>query len=220
MINFRNDYSAGAHPAVLEALCATNMELTPGYGTDTYCQEAAEAIRALCGAPEAAVHFFAGGTQVNKTAIGAYLRPWEAVIAAETGHICVHETGSVEQDGHKVIHCPASDGKLTAEIIRSVLASHSGEHMVVPRLVYISNTTELGTVYTCSELEALHGICAEQGLILYCDGARLGSAMDAGDTAFAASATPSPSAAPRTASSSARLWWSQMPPSSPSSATA
>ena len=108
----------------------------------------------------------------------------EAVIAAETGHICVHETGSVEQDGHKVIHCPASDGKLTAEIIRSVLASHSGEHMVVPRLVYISNTTELGTVYTCSELEALHGICAEQGLILYCDGARLGSAMDAGDTAF------------------------------------
>ena len=144
MINFRNDYSAGAHPAVLEALCATNMELTPGYGTDTYCQEAAEAIRALCGAPEAAVHFFAGGTQVNKTAIGAYLRPWEAVIAAETGHICVHETGSVEQDGHKVIHCPASDGKLTAEIIRSVLASHSGEHMVVPRLVYISNTTELG----------------------------------------------------------------------------
>ena len=130
MINFRNDYSAGAHPAVLEALCATNMELTPGYGTDTYCQEAAEAIRALCGAPEAAVHFFTGGTQVNKTAIGAYLRPWEAVIAAETGHICVHETGSVEQDGHKVIHCPASDGKLTAEIIRSVLASHSGEHMV------------------------------------------------------------------------------------------
>ena len=185
MINFRNDYSAGAHPAVLEALCATNMELTPGYGTDTYCQEAAEAIRALCGAPEAAVHFFTGGTQVNKTAIGAYLRPWEAVIAAETGHICVHETGSVEQDGHKVIHCPASDGKLTAEIIRSVLASHSGEHMVVPRLVYISNTTELGTVYTRSELEALHGICAEQGLILYCDGARLGSAMDAGDTAFA-----------------------------------
>lgn len=185
MINFRNDYSAGAHPAVLEALCETNMELTPGYGMDTYCQEASDAIRALCGAPEAQVHFFVGGTQVNKTAIGAYLRPWEAVIAAETGHICVHETGSVEQDGHKVIHCPAQDGKLTAEIIRSVLAAHSGEHMVVPRLVYISNTTELGTVYTRSELEALHSVCAERGLILYCDGARLGSAMDAGDTSLA-----------------------------------
>lgn len=185
MIHFRNDYSAGAHPAVLEALCRTNMDLTPGYGTDACCQEAAETVRSLCAAPEAQVHFFVGGTQVNKTATGAYLRPWEAVIAAETGHICVHETGSVEQDGHKIIHCPAPDGKLTPEIVRAVLASHSGEHMVVPRLVYISNTTELGTVYSRSELEALHALCAQQGLLLYCDGARLGSAMDAGDTSFA-----------------------------------
>lgn len=185
MIHFRNDYSMGAHPAVLEALCRTNDELTIGYGCDEHCESASETIRELCDCPGAAVHFFTGGTQVNKTAIGAFLRSYEAVIAPEAGHICVHESGAVEQDGHKVIHCPASDGKLTAEIIRSVLASHSGEHMVVPRLVYISNTTELGTVYTRSELEALHGICAEQGLILYCDGARLGSAMDAGDTAFA-----------------------------------
>ena len=179
MINFRNDYSAGAHPAVLEALCATNMELTPGYGTDTYCQEAAEAIRALCGAPEAAVHFFAGGTQVNKTAIGAYLRPWEAVIAAETGHICVHETGSVEQDGHKVIHCPASDGKLTAEMVAAVADGHTDEFMVRPRMVYVSDSTELGTIYTKAELTALRRCCDERGLYLFLDGARLGSALTA-----------------------------------------
>lgn len=185
MLYFRNDYGAGAHPAVLEALCRTNMELTAGYGTDAYCLQAAEAIRGLCGLPEAAVHFLMGGTQVNKTAIGAFLRPYEAVIAAASGHICVHESGAVEQDGHKVIHLPAPDGKLTPELLRPAAEGPVNEHTVVPRLAYISNTTELGTVYTRQELAALRKCCDELGLYLYCDGARLGSAMDAGGTSFA-----------------------------------
>ena len=177
MIHFRNDYSAGAHPSVLDALVETNLDLTAGYGCDPYCQEAADLIRDLCNAPGADVHFLVGGTQTNKTVIGAVLRPYEAVIAAHTGHICVHETGAIENNGHKVIHCPSPDGKVTPEMIESVMNSHSSEHMVVPRLVYISNTTEVGTVYTRSELSALHIACDKYSLLLYCDGARLGSAM-------------------------------------------
>ncbi len=185
MLNFRNDYSAGAHPAVMEALCRTNLELTPGYGTDSYCREAADLIRSLCGAPEAAVHFFTGGTQVNKTALAAFLRPYEAVIAPASAHICVHESGAIEQDGHKVLHLPAPDGKLTPEAVRGAVSAHSGEHMVLPRLVYVSNTTELGTVYSRAELEALRAVCGELGLYLYCDGARLGCAIEAGGAGFA-----------------------------------
>ena len=185
MLYFRNDYGAGAHPAVLEALCQTNMDLTPGYGTDKYTRQAEETIRDLCGVPDAAVHFLMGGTQVNKTAIAAFLRPYEAVLAADSGHICVHEAGAVEQDGHAVLRLPAPDGKLTPELLRSAMAGPVNEHTVVPRLAYISNTTELGTVYTRSELLALRRCCDELGLYLYCDGARLGSAMDAGGTDFA-----------------------------------
>ena len=187
MIHFRNDYSAGAHPAVLAALTETNLELTAGYGCDPYCEAAANTIHELCGVPHADVHFLVGGTQVNKTVIAAALRPYEAVIAAHTGHICVHETGAIENNGHKVIHCPSPDGKVTPEMIRAVIDTHSSEHMVVPRLVYISNTTEVGTVYSREELSALHIICDKYDLILYCDGARLGSAMTSkgNDTTFA-----------------------------------
>ena len=185
MLYFRNDYGTGAHPAVLEALCRTNMEATAGYGTDPYCLEAAEAIRSLCRCPEAAVHFLVGGTQVNKTAIGAFLRPWEAVIAASSGHICVHEAGAVEQDGHSVLRLPSPDGKLTPELLQDAMSSPVNEHTVIPRLAYISNTPELGTVYSRPELRALRKVCDELGLLLYCDGARLGSAMDAGGTSFA-----------------------------------
>lgn len=187
MIHFRNDYSAGAHPAVLDALVKTNLELTAGYGCDPYCESAANTIRDLCSAPHAEVHFLVGGTQTNKTVIGAVLRPYEAVIAAHTGHICVHETGAIENNGHKVIHCPSPDGKVTPEMIRSIMDTHSSEHMVVPRLVYISNTTEVGTVYTREELSTLRSVCDTHGLLLYCDGARLGSAMTikGADTTFA-----------------------------------
>ncbi len=179
MIHFRNDYSAGACPAVLEALTATNSELTSGYGTDSYCAQAAATIRALCACPQAAVHFLVGGTQVNKVALGAFLRPWEAALAPDTGHICVHETGSIESAGHKIITCSAPDGKLTPAMLRAVCTGHAGEHMVVPRLAYISNTTEIGTVYSLTELAALRAACDELGLLLYCDGARLASAITA-----------------------------------------
>lgn len=184
MLYFRNDYGAGAHPAVLEALVKTNLELTAGYGTDPYSAQAADAIRDLCRCRGAAIHFLMGGTQVNKTVIGAFLRPYEAAVAAESGHICVHESGAIEQDGHKILHLPSPDGKLTPQLLRSALKGPFNEHTVIPRLVYISNTTELGTVYGQSELRALRTVCDELGLLLYCDGARLGSAMAAGGATF------------------------------------
>lgn len=187
MIHFRNDYSVAAHPAVLEALARFNDERCPGYGRDPFCEEAAATIRKLCQAPDAAVHFLSGGTQVNKTALGAFLRPYEAAVAAESGHICGHETGSIEHNGHKILTCPAEDGKLTPAMLEAVCAGQTGEHAVVPRLAYISNTTEVGTVYTLAELRSLHDACTRLGLLLYCDGARLGAAITApgSDAGFA-----------------------------------
>lgn len=185
MFSFRNDYSTGAHPAVLDALCRTNGERTEGYGLDLLCRQAEEELLELCRAPGAAVHFLVGGTQANKVTIAALLRPYEAVLAAHTAHICCHETGAVEHNGHKVLHLPSPDGKLTADMVRAAAAAHTGEYTVAPRLVYISNTTEVGTVYRRAELAALRRVCDELDLLLYCDGARLGSAMAAGDASFA-----------------------------------
>ena len=180
MYYFLNDYSEGCLPQVLDALTATNLEATPGYGTDGYCAAAAGAIRARFACPEAAVHFLVGGTQTNFTAISAFLRPWEAVIAAYTAHICVHETGAVEARGHKVCTVMPREGKLTPESIKNVMREHrdgTDEHMVLPRLVYLSQATELGTVYTKNELRAIRETCLELGLYLYMDGARLGPAL-------------------------------------------
>ena len=179
MYSFRNDYSEGAHPKVLEALTETNLTQTVGYGLDPFCEEAAITIRRLCNAPEADVHFLVGGTQANLITIAAHLRPYEAAIAAHTGHINVHETGAIEAAGHKVCTACSPDGKLTPELVESVLRAHSTEHMVSPRLVYISDTTEIGTVYTKAELTALRRCCDDYGLFLYLDGARLGSALTA-----------------------------------------
>lgn len=186
MLFFRNDYGNGAHPAVMEALCKTNLELTEGYGTDPYCQKAIGCIRRLCECPQAEVHFVVGGTQVNKTAIGAFLRSWEAVIAADTGHIQVHETGAIEHNGHRIFTLPSSDGKLRPEQISHLCSTYQQEETSPePKLVYISNTTELGTVYTREELAALRKVCDQWGLYLYCDGARLAAAMAVSDTDFA-----------------------------------
>ena len=179
MYSFRNDYSEGAHPKVLQALTETNLEQTVGYGMDPYCRAAADLIRRLCEAPDAGVHFTVGGTQTNLLAVAALLRPYEAVVAACSGHVCVHETGAIEATGHKVCAVQAPDGKLTPELVESVTGAHSSEHMVLPRLVYISDTTEVGTIYTRSELEALRACCDEHGLLLYLDGARLGAALTA-----------------------------------------
>ena len=186
MLFFRNDYGNGAHPAVMDALCKTNLELTPGYGTDDYCKNAIERVRQLCDAPQADVHFIVGGTQVNKTAIGAFLRSWEAVITADTGHIQGHEAGAVENNGHRLMLVPTPDGKLRPDQIRQLCSTHQqDETSPEPKLVYISNTTELGTVYSKEELYALRAVCDQFGLYLYCDGARLAAAMAVSDTNFA-----------------------------------
>lgn len=179
MYSFRNDYSEGAHPKVLQALTVTNLEQTIGYGMDPRCHAAAELIRRLCQAPDADVHFTVGGTQTNLLVIASLLRPYEAVIAVHTGHVNVHETGAIEATGHKVCTVFSPDGKLTPELVESVVNAHSSEHMVFPRLVYISDTTEIGTIYTRAELQALRDCCDRHGLFLFLDGARLGSALTA-----------------------------------------
>ena len=177
MYSFRNDYSEGAHPKVLEALSATNLVQTCGYGLDPYCAGAAELIRTLCAAPQADIHFLVGGTQTNLVVLDALLASYESVIAAHTGHINVHETGAIEATGHKVCTVPSPDGKPTPELVDSVVRGHSGEHMVMPRVVYVSDTTEVGTLYTKAELTALRAYCDAHGLYLFLDGARLGSAL-------------------------------------------
>lgn len=180
MYSFKNDYSEGAHPAILEALMRTNLEQEEGYGEDRYSLQAADLIRQKIDWPEAAVHFLTGGTQVNMTAISSFLRPHEAAIAAKTGHINVHETGAIEATGHKVVVADSDvDGKLTPESIQKVLDAHPDEHMVKPKLVYISDTTEVGAIYTKSELRQLKSFCEANHLYLYLDGARLGSALTA-----------------------------------------
>ena len=180
MISFRNDYSEGAHPSVLEAISKHNFETTCGYSMDPFCQQAADTVRALTACPDADVHFIVGGTLANSIVISAALRPWEGVIAATTGHINVHETGAIESSGHKVCSIEAPDGKLTPALVREVMRIHcdgKDEHMVLPRMVYISDATELGTIYTKSELAARHDVCREFGLYLFLDGARMPAAL-------------------------------------------
>lgn len=177
MIFFRNDYSLGAHPRVLQALTDTNMIHTVGYGLDEYCDEARKIIKDLCQAPQAEVHLLMAGTQTNLTALSAFLRPHHAIIAVDTAHICVHETGSIEATGHKIYHVPNVNGKILPEQVAEVVELHTDEHMVKPKLVYISNTTEIGTVYSKDEIAALREVCDEYGLYLFCDGARMGCAL-------------------------------------------
>ena len=183
MIYFNNDYAEGCHEKVLEALVRTNMEQTPGYGEDHHCAAAAAKIRALCGREDVAVHFLVGGTQTNLTVIDAALRPHQGALCACSGHIHVHETGAVEATGHKVLTLPSADGKITAAQIRDYVLAHRAdgafEHMAQPKLVYISNPTELGTLYSLEELTAVSETCRELGLYLFLDGARLGYGLAA-----------------------------------------
>ena len=177
MISFESDYTEGAHPQILKRLMETNLEQLSGYGADAYCESAREKIRAACGAPEAQVWFISGGTQTNQLVISSLLRSYEGVIAAETGHVNGHEAGAIEYTGHKVLQLPQVNGKLEAETVRRFLAGfyedRNHEHMVFPGMVYISHPTEYGTLYSRAELEAMHGVCAEYGIPLYMDGARL-----------------------------------------------
>lgn len=178
MVYFRNDYSEGCHEAILEALLQTNREQTVGYGFDEYCEEARDLIRREIGCPDCDVWFIPGGTQTNLLAIAGALRPHEAILGAESCHPNQHETGAIEATGHKVLTVPDEEGKVRPEGVLRVLKEHDhAPHMVKPRLVFVSQATEIGTVYTKAELEALHRVCRKNDLLLYLDGARLGAAL-------------------------------------------
>lgn len=178
MIRFNSDYTEGCHPAILERLAETNMEQTAGYGEDEYCTKAAAMIREACKAPQAEVHFLVGGTQTNVTVISAALKHYQGVLTATSGHINVHETGALEACGHKCLALETMDGKLTADQIAEYVDAHfadeSFEHMVQPKMVYLSNPTEIGTIYKKAELEEIYRVCRERNLYLFLDGARLG----------------------------------------------
>ena len=177
MYSFANDYSEGTHESILKALVDTNLKQSSGYGLDEYSEKARDILKNVLKNDKIDIHFIPGGTQANLISISSFLRQHEAAIAADTSHIATHETGAIEATGHKVITIRSDDGKLTVEKIEKVLKIHSDEHMVKPRLVYISNSTEIGTIYKKQELIELYSYCKENDLILYIDGARMGSAI-------------------------------------------
>lgn len=178
MIQFQCDYNEGAHPRILERLCETNFNQTVGYGMDEYSENARRLIREACGTPQADVHFLVGGTQANATVISSILRPYQGVLCATSGHINVHETGAIEHSGHKCLALPAQGGKITAAQIQQAmednLSDADQEHVVQPGMVYISFSTEVGTLYTKQELTDMFSVCQHYGLPLFIDGARLG----------------------------------------------
>lgn len=186
MLHFENDYNKGAHPALLQALVETNDEGLSGYGTDVYTESAIEKIRQACDCPQAQITFLTGGTQTNQVVINSMLASYEGVVAAEAGHISVHEAGAIEFSGHKVLTLPHENGKISAADVRQLLvdfyADGNREHMVFPGMVYISHPTEYGTLYSKSELEELSALCREYKIPLFLDGARLGYGLAAKDT--------------------------------------
>ena len=177
MLYFENDYCEGAHPAILQKLTETNFEKVSGYGTDPYCASAREKIRAACACPEADVQCISGGTQSNAVGIASMLQRWQGVVAAATGHVAGHEAGAIEYTGHKVITLPTTNGKITAQQVQEYVEWHrndeSTEHVVQPGMVYISNPTEVGTLYNKEELTDISAACYELGLYLFVDGARM-----------------------------------------------
>lgn len=188
MLHFDTDYMEGAHPEVMRRLLETNLEATPGYGSDPYSEAARRLIRQACQAPEALVQFMTGGTQTNATVIDALLRRHEGVLAAETAHINVHESGAIEHSGHKVLTLPSHAGKVRAEevdrYITDFYRDETYEHMVAPGMLYITQPTEYGTLYTLAELEELSHLCRKHGIPLYLDGARLGYALASPEADF------------------------------------
>ncbi|MFK7889083.1 MAG: low specificity L-threonine aldolase [Gammaproteobacteria bacterium] len=180
---FLDDYSEGCHPAILDALANTNLAQQPAYGDDPYSVEARALIQAQVGLHDVPIYFVSGGTLANLIIIASALRPHEAVISAHSGHIALWETGAIEATGHKIISCPSDDGKLTPALVNEALAQHSQyPHVAKPRLVYISNATEVGTIYSKHELTALAATCRQNELLLMLDGARLGPAVCAPDS--------------------------------------
>ena len=178
---FASDYMEGAHPLILKRLMETNLVHSAGYGTDEFSESARAKIRKACNAPDADIHFLVGGTQANATVIKSILRPYQGVIAAETGHVSTHEAGAIEAGGHKVITLPHKNGKLDADSIERCIQGYwddaNHEHMVMPGLVYISQPTEFGTLYSLEELTKISEICHRRNVPLYVDGARLAYAL-------------------------------------------
>ena len=177
MYNFKNDYCVVGHEAVLKKLEENLNEVNNGYGLDKHSEKAASLIKKALKNDSVDVHFLVGGTSANKVVISHILKPYEAVVACDSGHIAVHETGAIEATGHKVITVPNENGKLTKENLLKAIATHTDEHMVKPRLVYISNSTENGSTYYLEEVQELYQTCKEHGLYLFIDGARLGVAL-------------------------------------------
>ena len=177
MYSFTNDYSEGAHDSILKALLESNLKQSCGYGLDEYSEKAKDILKNVLKNDKIDIHFIPGGTQVNLICISSFLKQYEAAIAADTGHIAVHETGAIESCGHKVLTAPSSDGKLTVDKIEKILKVHTDEHMVKPKLVYISNSTEIGTIYKKEELINLYKYCKENDLLFFIDGARIGTAI-------------------------------------------
>lgn len=178
MISFESDYTTGAHPNILERLMETNYEFLSGYGTDHYCESAREKIRAACDCPQADVHFLVGGTQTNALIISAMLHDYEGVIAADTGHVSIHEAGAIEYTGHKVLTLPHHDGRISSQDLECFMSDFysdgNHEHMVFPGMVYISYPTENGTLYSLKELQQISDVCRHYEIPLFIDGARLG----------------------------------------------
>lgn len=175
--SFKDDYSEGAHSNILNALIESNLIQQSGYGEDEYSKNAAEIIRKKLQNSDADIHFVSGGTQANLIALTVALKPYESIISANSGHINTHEAGAIESAGHKINAIKTSDGKITAGEIESILKEHIDEHMVKPKMVFISNSTEVGTTYNKQELEKISEYCKAHNLFLYLDGARLGSAL-------------------------------------------
>lgn len=185
MVHFECDYNNGCHKAILENLIKTNDILQSGYGNDIFTESAKEKIRLSTECPDADIYFLAGGTQTNAVVISALLRDYEGVVAADTGHVGVHESGAIEYTGHKVLPLPNHDGKIDAgeldEYVKCYYSDGNYEHMVFPGMVYISFPTELGTIYSKSELEAIYSVCRSHSMPLFIDGARLGYGLESSE---------------------------------------
>lgn len=180
-LNFASDYLEGAHPLILEQLLEANLEKNPGYSSDKYCEAAKNKIRKACACPDAEIHFLVGGTQTNAMIIKYLLSPYQGVIAPATGHISLHESGAIEHGGHKVLCVPEYNGKLKARDVEKMVKDFQNDGnkdmMVMPGMVYISQPTESGTLYSLKEMEEIAKICRENGLYFYVDGARLAYAL-------------------------------------------
>lgn len=181
MYSFINDYSEGAHPKVLDAINETNLIQTEGYGEDRYCKMASEKLKDLTKHDNIDIHYLITGTQTNLVFIASALRTYQAVMAVDSGHIACHETGAIENTGHKIITRPHVDGKLTTSMIDDMLNEHKNVHMVVPKMAFISQSTEFGSAYTRDELKELYEHCQSKGIYLYVDGARLATTLSLKD---------------------------------------